>query len=211
MRTRVKICGLKTPETIAAAAEAGAAYVGFNFFAPSPRSITPAVARDLAIDVPPGVAKVALVVDAEDTLLDELNSIVPLDMLQLHGRETAERVAEIRKTYGLPVMKVVGVASREDVERISGFEAVADQILVDAKAPKGAELPGGNGLTFDWRLLQGRRWSRPWMLAGGLHAGNVAEAVLRTGARQIDLASGVESAPGVKSAQMIRDFMAKVP
>ena len=211
MRTRVKICGLKTPETLAAACEAGAAYVGFNFFPRSPRYVTPEEARALAVEVPVGVAKVALTVDADDATLDEIDASVPLDMLQLHGRETPERVAEVRARYGLPVMKVVGVASREDVARIAAFEAVADQILVDAKAPKDAVLPGGNGFPFDWRLLEGRRWRRPWMLAGGLDAGNVGEAVLRTGARQIDLASGVERAPGVKDAALIRAFFEAVP
>ena len=211
MRTRVKICGLKTPETVAAACEAGAAYVGFNFFPKSPRSVSPTLARALAVEVPVGVAKVALTVDADDATLDEIDRLVPLDMLQLHGGETPERVAEVKARYGLPVMKVVGVAERADVARIAEFEEVADQILVDAKAPKGAVLPGGNGLSFDWRLLEGRRWKTPWMLAGGLHAGNVAEAVLRTGARQIDLASGVERAPGEKSVEMIRAFFAAVP
>jgi phosphoribosylanthranilate isomerase len=211
MRTRVKICGLRTPETVAAACEAGAAYVGFNFFPKSPRSVLPALARALAVEVPVGIAKVALTVDADDATLDEIDRLVPLDMLQLHGSETPERVAEVKARFGLPVMKVVGVAERADVARIAEFEEVADQILVDAKAPKGAVLPGGNGLSFDWRLLEGRRWKTPWMLAGGLHAGNVAEAVLRTGARQIDLASGVERAPGEKSVELIRAFFAAVP
>lgn len=211
MRTRVKICGLKTPETVLAACEAGAAYVGFNFFARSPRSVTAEIARGLALEVPPGVAKVALTVDADDATLDRIDSLVPLDMLQLHGRESPERVAEIRARYGLPVMKVVGVASLEDIARISEYEGVADQILVDAKAPPDAVLPGGNGLSFDWRLLEGRRWKTPWMLAGGLDAGNVAEAVLRTGARQVDLASGVEVSPGEKSVELIRAFFEAVP
>jgi phosphoribosylanthranilate isomerase len=207
MTTRVKICGLRTPETIDAAVNAGAAYVGFNFFARSPRSVTPDQARALAIPVPPGVAKVSLTVDADDDLLDAITAAVPLDMLQLHGHESPERVAEVRARYGLPVMKVVGLSEVADLAEVAKHEAVADQILVDAKPPKGAVLPGGNGVAFDWQLLAGRRWARPWMLAGGLTAGNVAEAIRLTGARQVDVSSGVESAPGVKDEALIRAFI----
>jgi phosphoribosylanthranilate isomerase len=128
-------------------------------------------------------------------------------MLQLHGHETPARVAEVRARYGLPVMKVVGVSDESDLAAIGGYEAVADQIMVDAKPPKGAVLPGGNGVAFDWGLIAGRRWTKPWMLAGGLTAGNVAEAVRLTGARQVDVSSGVESAPGVKDAGMIAAFL----
>jgi phosphoribosylanthranilate isomerase len=207
MTTRVKICGLRTPETIDAAVNAGAAYVGFNFFARSPRSVTPDQARALAIPVPPGVAKVSLTVDADDDLLDAITAAVPLDMLQLHGHESPERVAEVRARYGLPVMKVVGLSEAADLAEVARHETVADQILVDAKPPKGAVLPGGNGVAFDWRLLAGRRWARPWMLAGGLTAWNVSEAIRLTGARQVDVSSGVESAPGVKDEALIRDFI----
>ena len=203
---RVKICGLTTPESVAASVAAGAAYLGFNFFARSPRSVTPALARDLAIEVPPGVAKVALVVDADDGLLDAIAETVPLDMLQLHGAETPERVAELRSRFGLPVMKVIGVREAADLDRVEDYASVADQILIDAKAPEGAVLPGGNGVPFDWRLVAGRRWPVPWMLAGGLTPDNVAEAIRLTGVRQVDTASGVESAPGVKDADRIRAF-----
>ncbi|MEC9198521.1 MAG: phosphoribosylanthranilate isomerase [Pseudomonadota bacterium] len=205
--TRVKICGLSTAEDIRVAAEAGARYVGFVFFPKSPRNVTIQQARDLAVDVPLGVAKVALTVNADNDLLDAITSAVPLDMIQLHGSESPERVTEVKARYGLPVMKVVGLSSADDLTRIADYETVADQILVDAKAPKDADLPGGNGLSFDWRLLEGREWAVPWMLAGGLHAGNVAEAIARTGARQVDLSSGVESAPGVKDPAKIREFM----
>lgn len=209
METRVKICGLSRPEDVAAAAEAGAVYGGFVFFPKSPRNVSLDVARDLAVSAPVGLAKVALVVDADDALIDALVAQVPLDMIQLHGKESPERVSEIRLRSGLPVMKAVGVAGPEDIATIGIYEQVADQILVDAKPPKDADLPGGNGLAFDWRLLQGRKyWTRPWMLAGGLTAGNVAEAVRLTGARQVDVSSGVESAPGVKDAAMIADFVA---
>ena len=203
---RVKICGLTTPESVAASVAAGAAYLGFNFFARSPRSVTPALARDLAIEVPPGVAKVALVVDADDAMLDAIAETVPLDMLQLHGAETPERVAELRSRFGLPVMKVIGVREAADLDRVEDYASVADQILIDAKAPEGAVLPGGNGVPFDWRLVAGRRWPVPWMLAGGLTPDNVAEAIRLTGVRQVDTASGVESAPGVKDADRIRAF-----
>lgn len=204
---RVKICGLSTAEDVRAAAEAGARYVGFVFFPKSPRNVTVEQARDLAVEVPLGVAKVALTVNADNDLLDAITGAVPLDMIQLHGSESPERVTEVKARYGLPVMKVVGLSTADDLSRIAEYETVADQILVDAKAPKDADLPGGNGLSFDWRLLEGREWAVPWMLAGGLHAGNVAEAIALTGTRQVDLSSGVESAPGVKDPQKIKEFM----
>lgn len=208
MTTRVKICGLRTPTMVQAATRAGAAYVGFVFFAASPRNLSVAEAAALAIDVPPGVAKVALTVDADDATLDAITRSVPLDMLQLQGRETPARVAEVKARYGLPVMKAIGVAEAADLPGIDAYEAVADQILIDAKPPKGVVLPGGNGVAFDWRLIAGRRWARPWLLAGGLTAGNVAEAIRLTGARQVDVSSGVESAPGVKDEGLIRAFVA---
>ncbi|MEI4486120.1 phosphoribosylanthranilate isomerase [Frigidibacter sp. MR17.14] len=207
MATRVKICGLTTPETLATAVEAGARYVGFVFFPKSPRDIGIAQAAALAVEVPPGVAKVALTVDADDAALEAITGAVPLDMLQLHGHESPARVAEIRARFGLPVMKAVGVATADDLPKIAKYETVADQILLDAKAPKGSELPGGNGLAFDWRLIAGRQWQKPWMLAGGLTPFNVAEAVRLTGARQVDVSSGVESAPGVKDDGLIRAFL----
>jgi phosphoribosylanthranilate isomerase len=204
---RVKVCGLRTLADVSAVAAAGAAYAGFVFFAKSPRHLTVAEARVLALAAPMGLAKVALTVDADDATLDAIVEGVPLDMLQLHGHESPDRVAAVRARYGLPVMKAVGVADADDLAALLDYAVVADQILVDAKPPKGAELPGGNGLAFDWRLLAGRRWIRPWMLAGGLTAANVAEAVRLTGARQVDVSSGVESAPGVKDAGRISDFV----
>jgi phosphoribosylanthranilate isomerase len=203
---RVKICGLKDPEHVRVAAAAGAAYVGFTFFEKSPRYVSADHAAVLALEVPVGVAKVALTVDASDAVLDRIVETVALDMLQLHGRESVERVAEIRERYGLPVMKAVGVASEDDLPALADYGRVADQLLVDAKAPKGSVLPGGNGLTFDWRLIAGRRWPVPWMLAGGLTADNVAEAIRLTSTRQVDVSSGVESAQGVKDAGMIEAF-----
>ncbi len=205
---RVKICGLTTAAAVAAAAEAGARYVGFVFFARSPRNLSFEAAAELTAAVPVGLCKVALTVDAEDAFLDRLTEAVPLDMLQLHGRESPERVAEVKARYGLPVMKAIGVAGAADMAAIDAYSDVADQLLIDAKPPAGADLPGGNGLMFDWQLLAGRKyWRRPWMLAGGLTPANVAEAVRVTGARQVDVSSGVESAPGVKDARLIRAFV----
>lgn len=205
---RVKICGLTQPQHVAAAADAGAAYVGFVFFPKSPRNISIEQAAVLAVDVPMGVAKVALVVNADDTLLDEITSRVPLDMLQLHGKESPERVAEIKARYGLPVMKAIGIADPDDLTQIDLYADVADQLLIDAKPPKASELPGGNGLSFDWTLLAGRKyWTKPWMLAGGLTAENVAEATRLTGAQQVDVSSGVETAPGRKDTDKIVAFI----
>lgn len=192
---------------MAAAIDAGAAYVGFVFFPKSPRHVEIAAASKLAMEVPPGVVKVALTVNATDADLDAINSAVPLDMLQLHGTEPPDRVHEVRARYGLPVMKAVGVAGPEDLAALDLYGKVADQLLVDAKAPKDAALPGGNGLAFDWALLVRKYWPCPWMLAGGLTPDNVAEAVRLTGARQVDVSSGVESAPGVKDAARIRAFI----
>jgi phosphoribosylanthranilate isomerase len=203
----VKICGLSRPEHVVAAADAGAKYVGLVFFEKSPRHVSLDAARALALEVPVGIAKVALVVNADDVALDALVAAVPLDILQLHGREPPERVAEIKARYGLPVMKAVGIADASDLPALETYTQVADQILVDAKPPKDADLPGGNGLSFDWRLIAGRRWPVPWMLAGGLTPDNVAEAVRLTGARQVDVSSGVETAPGVKDADLIRAFV----
>lgn len=204
---RVKICGLTRPEDVSAVADAGAAYAGFVFFPKSPRNVTIEQARHLAVEVPVGVAKVALVVNADDALLDAITAAVPLDILQLHGSESPKRVSEVRSRYGLPVMKAVGVADQEDVAALDLYAEVADQILVDAKPPKNADLPGGNGVSFDWRLISARRWSKPWMLAGGLTPDNVAEAIALTGAKQVDVSSGVETAPGVKDAGVILEFI----
>lgn len=207
-KIKVKICGLTTIEQMQFAAEAGANYMGFVFFAKSPRNLTLPQARYLLIEVPMGIAKVALTVNADDATLDEIVNTLPLDMLQLHGSETAERVAEIRARYGLPVMKAVGVADKDDLAAIDAYSEVADQLLIDAKPAKNAELPGGNGLAFDWRLIANRRWAKPWMLAGGLTPDNVAQAVMLTGATQVDVSSGVESAAGIKDKDMIARFVA---
>lgn len=204
---KVKICGLRDPAHVELAARAGAAYVGFVFFPKSPRNLSLDEARELAWAAPVGLAKVALVVNADDAQLDAINDRVAIDMWQLHGSESPERVAEIKKRYGLPVMKAVGIATREDVAAIDLYAGVADQLLIDAKAPKGADLPGGRGLPFDWELVVRKYWPCPWMLAGGLTPENVGRAINLTGARQVDVSSGVESAPGVKDPALIEAFV----
>jgi len=204
---RTKICGLNSVEQVAACAAAGADYIGLNFFPKSPRYVDAAQARALCLAAPVGMCKVALVVDASDAMLDLLLDGLPVDMLQLHGHESPARVAEIRARYGLPIMKVLGVADESDLPALADYGHVADQLLVDTKPPKDAVLPGGNGLKFDWRLIAHRRWSVPWMLAGGLTPDNVAEAVRLTGTTQVDVSSGVERAPGVKDSAKIAAFI----
>lgn len=201
---RVKICGLRTEADMAAVAAAGAHYAGLVFFAKSPRHLTIPAAKALALAAPAGLAKVALVVDADDAALDEIIENVPLDMLQLHGSESPERVAEVRARYGLPVMKAIGVADEGDLAGLLEMSLAADQLLIDAKPT--VDLPGGNGIAFDWRLVGRRRWLKPWMLAGGLTPGNVAEAIRLTNVRQVDVSSGVESARGVKDHAKIAAF-----
>lgn len=204
---KVKICGLTDPADIPAAILAGASYVGFVFFPKSPRHLVLEDAVFMATAVPVGIMKVALTVDADDAMLDALTQQVPLDMLQLHGSETPERVAEVKARYGLPVMKAVGISDADDLPQLETYGRVADQLLVDAKPPKGADRPGGNALAFDWNLIAGRRWPVPWMLAGGLTPDNAAQAVRLTGARQLDVSSGVESAEGVKDGALMRAFV----
>lgn len=204
---KTKICGLRTEPEVRAAATAGTDYIGFNLFARSPRSVTPDALRTLAQVVPPGVVKVALVVNPDAAMLDVLGGL-PIDMVQLHGSESPARVAEVRAALGLPVMKAVGIATAADVPALADYGRVADMLLVDAKAPKGATLPGGNGVVFDWQLIAGRRWPVPWLLAGGLVPESVAEAVRLTGAPGVDVSSGVESAPGVKDPAKVAAFCA---
>ncbi len=204
---QVKICGLTRTEDVAAAVAAGARYVGFVHFPRSPRHVTLDAARALMLEVPPGVARVILLVDPDDALLDQVAAVLPADIVQLHGRETPPRVAEIRRRLGLPVMKAAGVGDAADLPALDAHEAVADMVLVDARPPEGARMPGGHGVPFDWRLIAGRRWKKPWMLAGGLTPGNVAEAVRLTGARQVDVSSGVESAPGIKDKERMAAFI----
>lgn len=209
MSLTIKICGLSTEETIAAAVEAGAGLVGFVFYPPSPRAVTPDRAAGLARGVPPSVSKVGLFVDPDDALLDRVLTLTGLDIIQLHGLEPPERVAQIRERFRRPVMKVIRVGTAADVAIADRYLEVADRLLFDARPPKRAgALPGGNGEPFDWSLLAGRSWPLPWMLSGGLSIENVAEAVRATGAPAIDLSSGVETSPGIKDVGLIKAFIA---
>ncbi len=205
----VKICGISDEAAVAAATKHGAAYLGFVFFARSPRHVTPAQAAQLSADIPAGIHRVGLIVDEKDDgIATILRSFQP-DYLQLHGQEPPARVAEIRARFGLPVIKAIAIAERADAEAAHAYESVADILLFDAKPPKDKPdaLPGGNGLAFDWNLLAGGQWRRPWMLSGGLDAANVADAVKMSGAKAVDVSSGVESAPGRKAPGKIRAFL----
>jgi len=209
MTIEVKICGLRDEAALDAALAAGADYVGFVFFARSPRNILPQAARALA-DKARGKAKVvALFVDPDDALLAEVVDAVAPDFVQLHGAETPTRVAEIAQRFGRPVMKAVAVAGAEDVQAALAYVGSADRILFDAKAPQGdaGALPGGNGVAFDWQALAGLEGRVDYMLAGGLDPGNVADAIRSTGARAVDVSSGVESRPGEKDPDLIRRFI----
>ncbi len=209
MAVQVKICGCASPDAVAAAAAAGAAYVGFVFYPPSPRSVSTERAATLARLVPERVKRVALFVDPEDELLRLVAARVPLDLVQLHGRETPSRVAAIKAMTGLQAMKAIKVAAAADVAAAGDYLDCADMLLFDAKVPetRPGALPGGNAASFDWRLLAGRTWPRPWMLSGGLNAANLAEAVGVSGARIVDVSSGVESRPGVKDPDKIRALL----
>jgi phosphoribosylanthranilate isomerase len=204
----VKICGITDEEAMEAAVEAGADYVGLVFYPKSPRAVTPERATELLSYQPQEVKRVGLLVDPDDALLDAVVGGARLDLLQLHGHETPERVEAIRLEYGLPVMKVIPVAGPDDLLAAEAYLEVADRLLFDARPPAGATLPGGNAVSFDWTLLAGRRWPLPWMLAGGLTPANVAEAIRISGARTVDVSSGVETAPGQKSPDLIRAFIA---
>jgi phosphoribosylanthranilate isomerase len=206
----VKICGINRPEAMSAAIAGGARFVGLVFYPPSPRSVVPELAAELARMVPTGVRVVGLFVDPSDEELERVVMKVPLDMIQLHGSETPKRVAEIRERFSMPVMKAVKIGEAADVEAAGAYEPVADWLLFDAKPPaRVASLPGGNGLAFDWTILTGRSWSKPWLLSGGLNAANIADAVATTGARGADISSGVEDRPGHKTPELIRDFLSE--
>lgn len=202
----IKICGIAMPQALDAAIEARADYIGLVFFAKSPRNVSLRDASMLAERATGRTKVVGLFVDANDTTIGEAVTAARLDIIQVHGKETPGRVAQLRAQFGLPVWKALSVASRDDVVNAAAFAGVADMILFDAKAPKGADLPGGLGLVFDWDLLTAYRGEAPWGLAGGLSPDNVADAVRRTGTTLVDVSSGVESAPGVKDADRIRTF-----
>jgi phosphoribosylanthranilate isomerase len=209
MSLDAKICGLTSAEGVGTAARHGARFVGFVFYPPSPRHLTAAQAARLAVLVPGGITKVGLFVDPDDDLLAATLAKVPLDLLQLHGRESPERVLQVKQRFGKPVMKSIAVASESDLSAAPAYYGSADRLLFDAKPPKDAVAPGGNGLVFDWELLGGRRWPLPWMLSGGLTADNLGEAVRTTHATAVDVSSGVERAPGVKDPDKIMAFLAR--
>jgi len=207
MSLQVKICGLSTLETLDVALDAGADAVGFVFFPPSPRNLSFEQARALGHRVKGRARKVALTVDADDAQLEEIIEALKPDMLQLHGHETPQRVAAIRESFGLPLMKVLPIETKADLAAIAPYTRVADRLLFDARPPRDATRPGGLGKPFDWHLLENLKLPIPFMLSGGLHAGNVAEALAITRAGGVDVSSGVESAPGVKDPHKIRAFI----
>jgi phosphoribosylanthranilate isomerase len=209
MSIKAKICGLNHPAAVAAALAGGASHVGFVFYPPSPRSIDPLKAASLAACVPAGIVKVGLFVDASDEDIARTLSEAPLDMLQLHGDEMPRRVKDVRRKFGKPVMKALRVASAADIAAADEYLPAVDWLLFDAKPPPEMKnaLPGGNAISFDWSLIAGRGWSKPWMLSGGLNIGNLADAVRITGAKTVDVSSGVEDSPGRKNPEKIAAFL----
>ncbi|MBO9575199.1 MAG: phosphoribosylanthranilate isomerase [Sphingobium sp.] len=205
-RVGIKICGLSTPETLDAALKGRASHIGFNHFERSPRYVTPQRLAELAPRVPPAVVRVGVLVDPDDTLIDSVVAAGGLQVLQLHGKETPDRVAAVRARTGLKVWKVLSIKTATDLAAGQTYAGVADFLLYDAKTPEGSALAGGMGLRFDWTLLAGHRAPLPWGLAGGLDPDNVAEAIRMTGASLVDVSSGVESAPGVKDVDKIAAF-----
>jgi phosphoribosylanthranilate isomerase len=209
MSVEVKICGLSTPDGVAAAVAGGAKFTGFVFYPPSPRHLSPEQAASLIAGVPAGITRVGVFVDPEDDLLARVLAKSPLDMIQLHGEEAPERVGAIKKKFGKKAMKAIKISSEADLGAAAPYFGDADWLMFDARPPKEATRPGGNALAFDWELLRARRWPLPWMLSGGLIAGNLAEAVRVSGAKAVDVSSGVESRPGVKDPAKIREFLAQ--
>lgn len=209
MTVAVKICGVTEEAAVQAAISGGARWIGLVFFPPSPRAVRPDQAARLAAGAAGRVGRVGLFVDPDDSLLEDTLRQVELDALQLHGEETPRRVAEIRQRWGLPVMKAIKIARAEDLAVVPDYAEAVDRILFDAKAPKdmAGALPGGNALSFDWRLLAGRSWPKPWMLSGGLTPENLREAVSLTGTSAVDVSSGVEERPGVKDPARIAAFL----
>jgi len=207
MAIEVKICGINSAASADAALRAGADFIGLAFHANSPRNLNPEQASSLAAQIRGRARIVALVSDADDAAIDHAISAARPDFLQLHGRESVERVGSIKTRTGIAIIKVISVADAQDVSAASGYEKIADMLMFDTKAPANATREGGHGVAFDWQLLRGRNFSRPWFLAGGLNAGNVARAISISGAKAVDVSSGVETAPGVKSPEMITSFI----
>lgn len=207
MGIQVKICGLRRPRDVWAAAEGGAAMVGFVFYGPSPRALSPTGAGELAGHVPSGLKKVGVFVDASDDQILEASRSASLDFVQLHGREDPARVRAVAELTGLAIIKALPIAVRADLEPVREFEEVADYLLFDAKTPAGGNLPGGNAAAFDWGLLAGRSFKKPWLLSGGLTAENLGRALAMSGAGMVDVSSGVEGSRGEKSSDMIAAFL----
>ncbi len=212
MTVTAKICGINDALSMRTAVEGGASHVGLVFYPPSPRSVTPAAAAALAAIAGTRAVRTGLFVDPDDALIDDVLSQAPLDLLQLHGKESPDRVAALRRRTGRRVMKAIRVGGKADIDGATAYLDAADWLMFDALPPRDMKnaLPGGNAVAFDWTLLAGRAWPLPWMLAGGINAGNVAEAVRLSGARVVDTSSGVEDAPGRKSPDKIRAFLAAV-
>jgi len=212
MTVTAKICGINDPEALRAAISGGASHLGFVFYPPSPRAVNAGEAMALAASVPERVQKVGLFVDPQDDQIDKTLFMVKLDILQLHGDETPDRVRDLKSRTGKKVMKVIKVSETEDLRRAEPYTRIADWLMFDAKPPKGMAnaLPGGNAVSFDWRILSGHSWPVPWMLAGGLNADNVRRAVELSGAPVVDTSSGVEDAPGRKSVAKIKAFLEAV-
>jgi len=204
MNIKAKICGLSNKEGVTAAIENGAEYVGFVFLSKSPRNISPEKAAEISKKV--NIKKVAVVVDADDSLLQEISNVLKPDLFQLHGDENPERVKEIKELCNIPVIKAISVRNSDDVSKIYAYKDVADMLLFDAKASEGA-LSGGNGLSFNWHLLEGRDFPLPWILSGGINADNVKEAVSISGTEIVDVSSSLESSPGVKEPKLIEEFL----
>ena len=207
---KAKICGIREERHLHAAVNGGASYVGFVFFEKSRRNVSISVAKQLANQVPKDVQRVALMVNPTNVFINKILKSVPIDMLQLHGHENSERIHTVKKISSLPVMKAVGISSKEDLVLVKNYETIADQILLDAKPPFNSEVPGGLGASFDWNILSGFRCKKPWLLAGGLTAKNVKLACQITGAMEFDVSSGVEDNAGIKSEEKILKFLKAV-
>jgi len=210
MKPDIKICGLSTPDAVDRAVANGASHIGFIFFEKSPRNIEPDIAGVLADRVRGRVKIVAVTVDADNDELDDIIALLRPDILQLHGHENPERVLAVKALYGLPVIKAFSIRDADDLKRIAPYIGIADSFLFDAKPPAGSDLPGGNGVSFDWQLLRMLDGDVDYMLSGGLNKDNIADALTETGARAIDVSSGVESAPGIKDLGLIDEFFAAV-
>jgi phosphoribosylanthranilate isomerase len=206
MRAAIKICGITTPEALAAAAQAGATHIGFNFAPGSPRLVTPAIAAELSRGAPDSLVRVAVTVDATDDFLAELVRAVRPQALQLHGAEEPQRVAHVSARFGLPVIKATGISSAADLRMVRSYQTTADFLLFDAKPPKADAVTGGHGKTFDWQILKGQTFAKPWFLSGGLTPVNVEAAIRIANPPGVDVASGVESSRGVKDSQLIQQF-----